>query len=725
MTRLLKAIVLGLATALLGVLLSFSPYGTGIERGLGLPWLFGIRGPVPSPAHVAVIGINSETGAELNLPSLPRDWPRGIHATLIERLVALNAAVIVFDIFFSQEKETEEDAKLVAAVSAAKRVILFERLTGKTAPVVDVDGNQVGEIWSETLVPPFDALASAATALGVFPLPKIDAAVHEFWTFKDSVSYEPSMPAAAMQLFVQRLQPDWSEAMRLRLRKDTGNPDTLGAQMRALRNLYLQSPKAAHHDGGGSAFIAALEALYSGDEHRYLNFYGPPGTIRNLSYQEVVNSPESIGRTLQDTVVFVGYSDLYDPGQPDRFYTVYTRDDGVDLAGVEIAATAFANLLHDEALKPLSTAFTLVVLTTVSLLFAIAAYMLPAALGVVVSLVLWIGYAALAQWQFGQSHWLPLAVPLLVQAPLAVFLGVFGQYRFERQRGQRISEAINYYLPEHIAKEFAAGRIDPDSANDVSYGTCLATDMAGFSTIAQDMNPRELAVLLNEYFEVLANALNAHKVDVTEFRADAIMCAWLGDESGETPRRRAIQAALEARRVIAGFGKQYGASIAGLRVGLESGWFYVGHAGGGGHFVYSIVGDCANTASRLEGLNKYLGTQIIASAEVVNDLDGFLCRPLGLFQLKGKDKATDVYEILGELGEDAGETDWLPTFGAALTAFQENRLETARDAFKAVLSVRPDDGPSRFFLDQCGQLLQEDAPVESMSVPRIISMDSK
>ena len=80
----------------------------------------------------------------------------------------------------------------------------------------------------------------------------------------------------------------------------------------------------------------------------------------------------------------------------------------------------------------------------------------------------------------------------------------------------------------------------------------------------------------------------------------------------------------------------------------RQGWFYVGHAGGGGHFVYSIVGDCANTASRLEGLNKYLGTQIIASGEVVAGLDEFVYRPLGLFQLKGKDTASTVFEILGE-----------------------------------------------------------------------------
>lgn len=721
MSRYIKAIVLGAGSAILGILLSLSTSGLSMERGLGLPWLFGIRGPVPTPDHVAVVGINGNTGTDLGLPALPRDWPRGIHASLIDKLVELGASVIVFDIHFSSPKDPAEDAKLVDAVRRAGRVVLFERLTGKTMPVMDVNGKLVGEVWSESLVPPFLAVAEAATALGVFPLPKIDAAVHEFWTFKESVSYEPSMPAAALQLFAQQKQPGWADGMALQAE---GGGASLGADMRKLRARYSKASEPGAITSN-NPLLSALEGLYRGTEHRHLNFYGPPGTIRNIRYQDIILSPGSVVPDLADTVVFVGYSDLYDPGQLDRFYTVFTRSDGVDLAGVEIAATAFANLLQEHDLKPLDNLQILGLLTAVGLLFAFAAYLLPAAIGVALCIVLWIGYAVLAQWQFGQSHWWPVIVPLLVQVPLTVFLGLFGQYRLERKRGQRISEAINYYLPENIAKEFAAGGLDPDAANDVSFGTCFATDMAGFSTIAQGMNPRDLANFLNEYFETLASALNAHDVDVTEFRADAIMCAWLGGESEGQPRARAIRAALQSREVISRFGEQHGLSINGLRVGLESGWFYVGHAGGGGHFVYSIVGDCANTASRLEGLNKYLGTQIIASGEVIAGLDDFVYRPLGLFQLKGKDTASTVFEILGERADGCKEPEWLPAYSAALGAFQANQLESARAEFAALLEAYPDDGPAAFFLARCDDGLQGDPPGAEPATPRVISMDEK
>jgi hypothetical protein len=99
---------------------------------------------------------------------------------------------------------------------------------------------------------------------------------------------------------------------------------------------------------------AALRDLYTGPGQRYINFYGPPGTIAAVPYHAVISGsdpnvpPEALD--FSGKVVFVGYLDLFDPGQPDRFHTVFTRADGVDLAGVEIAATAFANLLTDRSL---------------------------------------------------------------------------------------------------------------------------------------------------------------------------------------------------------------------------------------------------------------------------------------------------------------------------------------------------------------------------------------
>ncbi len=113
-----------------------------------------------------------------------------------------------------------------------------------------------------------------------------------------------------------------------------------------------------------------------------------------------------------------------------------------------------------------------------------------------------------------------------------------------------------------------------------------------------------------------------------------------------TRRRKALLAALDAGEAIKDFRKRHDMPGARLRIGLEAGYVYVGHAGGGGRFVYSIVGDSANTASRVEGLNKHVGTQILATGEVVAGFENLVMRSLGAFQFVGKTDAIPVYEVL-------------------------------------------------------------------------------
>ena len=105
-----------------------------------------------------------------------------------------------------------------------------------------------------------------------------------------------------------------------------------------------------------SALLEALIRLYEGPDNFYLNFYGPPGTIPTISYYQVVSgsavADQSQSIDFRGKTVFVGVSELTKPLKEDSFPTVFGRDDGVDLSGVEIAATAFANMLTGHAVRP-------------------------------------------------------------------------------------------------------------------------------------------------------------------------------------------------------------------------------------------------------------------------------------------------------------------------------------------------------------------------------------
>jgi adenylate cyclase len=753
MRQWLKGLMVGVFTGLSGALLGLSTLGTTFEKSVGFPWLFNIRGAIDPPQEVVVVAIDERTGGQLGLPSLPQEWPRSIHAQLVEALVQRGASVIVFDVLFDKPKSPEHDLAFAEAVAKADRVVLVEKLTGKRQPITDHNGYHKGTVWVEGLIPPLPSLVESAKGLGPFPLPKLAAAVYEFWAFKDSFGDAPTLPAVALQIHALTVYSKWLQlltrlnASGLEKLPRTTNELTRAQQirylMRTLRRLFENNPGLSTRIAGLIdrehaqeisremwSLLKALTKLYDGNPHRYINFYGPPGSITTIPYQAVIkgDDPNLKAGALDFTnkIVFVGFSDLFDPGhgQPDQFYTVFTRSDGVDLSGAEIAATAFSNLLTDRTLKPIGALATSIILLLFGIVIGAVVYLLPAVAGVPMSLALAVLYAIAGQWLFNTHDiWPPLATPLLAQFPIALFAGLLGQYLLERHRAKHISQAINYYLPENIVRDLTEKRLAPSAANKVVYSTCLATDMAGFSTIAEKLAPGMLASFLNDYFDTLAQPLKRHQVDVTEFRADAIMCAWTAAEPNAAARSKAVLAALEATEAITRFKEGHDMLGARLRIGLESGWVYVGHAGGGGHFVYSIVGDCANTASRIEGLNKHLGTQVLATESVIEGLDDLVLRPLGRFQFVGKSEAIPIIEVL-TTRSNASQTQVLlcERFSEALDTFHKGQWAKAASRFEDILEDHLNDGPARFYLSLCEQYQSGSSQPED---PCIVRMDAK
>jgi len=261
-------------------------------------------------------------------------------------------------------------------------------------------------------------MIKAAKGLGTFPLPKIDAAVYEFWAFKESVGDAPTLPAVALQIHALKTYPAWHSLLeQLHVGDLHGLPLAVNGDVRAtemrtlmrtLRSVFVSDPSAADKVGQLIArpstqqppeerrVLQALLGMYAGNPHRVLNFYGPPGTIRTIPYQAVIKGDTTgLGKDALDfrgKTVFVGFSDLYDPGHPDRFFTVFTNEDGVDLSGVEIAATAFGNLLTDASVKPVGNFQAIGLLFFFGLIIGTLAYLIPALVGVPLAIALAAAY---------------------------------------------------------------------------------------------------------------------------------------------------------------------------------------------------------------------------------------------------------------------------------------------------------------------------------------------
>jgi len=160
-----------------------------------------------------------------------------------------------------------------------------------------------------------------------------------------------------------------------------------------------------------------------------------------------------------------------------------------------------------------------------------------------------------------------------------------------------------------------------------------------------------------------------------------------------------------------------------LRIGLEVGYVYIGHAGGGGRFVYSIVGDSANTASRVEGLNKHIGTEILVTGAVLEGLDDLVTRYVGDFQFVGKSEAIPIHEVVATRDRaTTEEIDRCASFATALNAFRSGDLTVATQGFARILETCPDDGPAAFYLARCARFTAEPSIDSDMTT---IRMDAK
>jgi adenylate cyclase len=712
----------GVVAALVGILVMLLPLGQAMEERFGLSWLFWTRGQVSAPAEVAVVSLDRRSAEALGLPAQIRDWPRRVFAGLIEQLVALRASVVVLDLVLDRPREPADDAALAAAIGAARRVIVFEFFDRTRLPIEA--GALAGVVSREQLRAPLPAFSAAAAGSASFRLPKVPTHVSQFWAFDTNIDDHPSLPVVALQHYALSVYPQWRGLLRQAgMRAETLPADPGAIQSAAaLRQLILAVRAGFLADPGlaerASALLEttpladaerrllrALIALYGGPDSHYLNFYGPPGAVPTVPlYRVLAKSAPAVSQELAGRVVFIGLSDLNNP-HDDDFPTVFSRADGVEIAGVEIAATAFANLLDDRLIEPVGPWVALAWLGLFGCAIGLIARLLPAAVAVPAALLIAAVLYGTAQVAFSRAQlWLPVSIPLLVQVPLGMFLGLLLQYRDARRARANISRGMQYYLPDKVARGFAEAAVDPSTLKEHVYAVCMVTDASRFTSLAERMPPGELSAFLDQYFAILFGVVERHGGIVTDVVGDGTTSVWTAPQPERAPRLQACRAALELDRAIEAFNRRNEPRAMPTRIGLNAGWAIVGNVGGSGRYAYSVIGDCVNTAARLESLNKQLGTRIIAAGALLEGLDEIVSRPLGRFQLCGKGEAMELVELVGTAAQ-AEQAGALSEFAAALAAFEQGRWGEAGRQFAGVLASHPGDGPARFYQSRCERYL--------------------
>jgi adenylate cyclase len=246
--------------------------------------------------------------------------------------------------------------------------------------------------------------------------------------------------------------------------------------------------------------------------------------------------------------------------------------------------------------------------------------------------------------------------------------------------------------------------------------TVMFTDIEGFSRISESIEPELLTSRLSRYFEALGQAISANRGMIDKYIGDSIMAFWNAPEPDPDHVANACRAALQAAtasRWLAAKWVALGRPGFRTRIGLHTGPAVVGNVGARERINYTLVGAVANQASRLEGLNKAYGTEILASGEVVEAAAGqFVWRHIDRIVAAGTTEVHDIYEPLGQI-EQAGEhAAFLDCWQAGRTAYVEGRFDAAIAAFREAAAMRPHDGPCRTFIERCTGLIRSGRPAD-------------
>jgi adenylate cyclase len=219
---------------------------------------------------------------------------------------------------------------------------------------------------------------------------------------------------------------------------------------------------------------------------------------------------------------------------------------------------------------------------------------------------------------------------------------------------------------------------------------------------------------LSRYFEALGAAISDNRGMIDKYIGDSVMAFWNAPEPDPDHIAHAVIAALQAAdasRKLADKWRQRGRPAFRTRIGLHTGPALVGNVGARERINYTLVGAVANQASRLEGLNKIYGTDILASGEVARPtVVRFVWRHIDRVVAAGTTEALDIYEPLGELATAGEHAVFLDLWRTAHDAYDKGRFEEALAGFKAAQASRPDDVPCRVFIERCHHLVKHGLP---------------
>jgi adenylate cyclase len=687
----------------------------------------------PAPAVVMALIDEKSLDTEGRWP-----WPRSKLATLVGILSRDGAKVIGFDIGFLEPDENSE--------------LGFINKFGKEVNNLDIKNNKLADFITESRKDADNDLAlaeairnsSATVVLGYFfhmreadldyrieqgeinrQLQRISSSKYPFIIYEDPdmqplpfiKAYAPesnleifSKSTDASGFFSVAADRDgvvrWMPLI-IQCGEDIFPPLALSCAYNYLDRPQLMV-KVAHYGVEG---IQIGEGFIPTDESGQLliNYLGPPKTFPHISISDILSGKIDQG-TFKDKIVLVGATAM---GTHDLRATPFSPL----YPGIEIHATVIDNILTQNFLtKPKwSMIYDLIAIILLGAITGIALPRMSALKGLFLATGLFFLHIFIAQWLFVSSNvWLNIVYPLLAIALTYTALTVYHYMTEERER-KKIKGAFRHYVAPIVIEEMLKEPERLKLGGEEKVLTVLFSDLTGFTGYSERFSPHEMINMLSEYFEKMTEEIFTFQGTLKEYVGDELMAIFGAPLEQADHAQRGCSAALAMRDRLRALRSEWatmGRPPLRARTGVNSGPMLVGNLGSRYRFAYGALGDQVNLGSRLEGLNKIYGTEILIGENTARLVeDSFLMREVDQVRVKGRKQPVRIYELLGNSGDSLSREmeESLNYFTAGLEAYRQQVWQEALDLFKRSLAILPEDGPSRIMAERC-QIYKEAPP---------------
>jgi adenylate cyclase len=441
-----------------------------------------------------------------------------------------------------------------------------------------------------------------------------------------------------------------------------------------------------------------------------INYYGPSGTFATYSVVDILSGKVPT-EALKDKLVFIGATEIgIADVKPTPFSPVFP--------GVETHATVAGNILDGSFLikNSLTKALDIVLLMILPLALV---FLLMRAQKTFLGFFVFIAFVSLLL--LGNyllftrlNTLLSILYPGLSLCFVYIFFEGYRNLVIE-SRNRYLRRAFSSYVSPELVTEILQ---DPDKlklGGETKNITVLFSDIRGFTTLSELITPVTLVSILNSYLSPMTQIIMDEHGTLDKYIGDAIMAIFGAPVDVSNHPERACKAALYMLKNLEKLNQEWKERDwphISIGIGINTGEAIVGNMGTDIRFEYTAIGDTVNLASRLEGLNKLYGTEIIISKSALEGLPSsqFFVRELDLVRVMGKEQPISIFELIDFHPGDPEKATLVSSFTDALQTYRERNFKAAWKKFADILKTFPGEKPSILYLKRCSEYIEQPPP---------------